>query len=257
MSLLDPPAEVLAAIDELRPDVISSYGSYLEVLFQHAYRQGIELDWPRVAVYHSDALAAPARRLIEEHFGIEVLTFYSAVEAATIGFECERHMGLHLNCDLNPVRIVGDDGEELPDGERGRGGRLQPRQSRHRVAQLPARRRGGEASRSLPMRTLAPPALVSRRTGRRLDQRPATAKRSIRRQFAPCSPRKSMSGATRSCSAPCPISRSRWLRRLSATVPAFRAGWRGASPPGSETIRRSRCHSSIRSPAPERGRFAP
>ena len=80
---------------------------------------GIELHWPRVAVYHSDALAAPARRLIEEHFGIEVLTFYSAVEAATIGFECERHMGLHLNCDLNPVRIVGDDGEELPDGESG------------------------------------------------------------------------------------------------------------------------------------------
>ena len=119
LSLLDPPAEALAAMNEFRPDLILSYGSYLEALFQHAHRSGTDFHRPSVVVYHSDSLPEPTRRMIQREIGIEVLTFYSAVEAPEIGFECEQHRGFHLNCDLHPVRILAEDGKELPDGESG------------------------------------------------------------------------------------------------------------------------------------------
>jgi phenylacetate-CoA ligase len=119
LSLLDPPSKALAVMNEFRPDLILSYGSYIEALFQHARRSGGEFHRPAVVVYHSDSLAEAARRMIEDDLEVEVLNYYSAVEAPAIGFECEQHRGFHLNCDLHPVRIVGDDGEELPDGEGG------------------------------------------------------------------------------------------------------------------------------------------
>jgi phenylacetate-CoA ligase len=118
LSLLDSPATALAEIDEFRPDLISSYGSYLEALFFHVRDAGVDVPLPAVVFYSADALSPRARRLISG-LGIEVLSYYSAVEASTLGFECEKHTGLHLNSDLYPLRIVGEDGEELPDGEMG------------------------------------------------------------------------------------------------------------------------------------------
>jgi phenylacetate-CoA ligase len=119
LSLLDPPQQALAVMNEYRPDMVISYGSYLEALFQHAHHSGADFHRPAVAVYHSDALSDAARGLLCERLGISVLTYYSAVEAPAIGFECEEHLGLHLNRDLYPVRIVDPDGEELPDGRSG------------------------------------------------------------------------------------------------------------------------------------------
>jgi phenylacetate-CoA ligase len=119
LSLLDPPSKALAVMNEFRPDLILSYGSYLEALFQHACHSGGDFHRPSLVVYHSDSLPEPSRRMIQDDLGVEVLTYYSAVEGPAIGFECEQHRGFHLNCDLHPVRIVGADGEEVPDGESG------------------------------------------------------------------------------------------------------------------------------------------
>jgi phenylacetate-CoA ligase len=119
LSLLDSPRQSLAAINELRPDVVMSHGSYLEALFLHARHSAAEFHRPTVVVYHGDALSETARRLIGETLRIGVLAHYAASEVPAIGFECEEHLGLHLNCDLYPVQIVDDDGEELPDGGSG------------------------------------------------------------------------------------------------------------------------------------------
>ena len=118
-SMLSPLQEVVDGLNEFRPDVIATYGSYLEALFGHLLESGAACALPRVAVYSSDALSDQARTLITEHFGIEVLSVYRAVEASQIGFECERHEGHHLNVDLCPVRIVDPEGVEVDDGEPG------------------------------------------------------------------------------------------------------------------------------------------
>ena len=82
-------------------------------------RSGARFHRPDAVVYHSDALSEPARRLIADDLGIEILSYYSSVEAPAISFECEQHRGLHLNFDLHPVRIVDEEGHEVADGESG------------------------------------------------------------------------------------------------------------------------------------------
>jgi phenylacetate-CoA ligase len=64
-------------------------------------------------------MAESIRRLIAERFGIPVFSTYQAIEAFKIGFECERHTGLHLNVDLYPLRIVDGAGRTLPAGASG------------------------------------------------------------------------------------------------------------------------------------------
>jgi hypothetical protein len=47
------------------------------------------------------------------------LLVYGAMEAGTIGFQCERREGFHLNIDLCAVRVADADGRTLPPGEPG------------------------------------------------------------------------------------------------------------------------------------------
>ncbi|HYD50903.1 MAG TPA: hypothetical protein VEB21_21280 [Terriglobales bacterium] len=119
LSLLEPPERSIARINEFRPDVLRSYGSYLEVLFPHALKAAVHIHRPKVLVYSSDGLSAAVRQLIRRHFEIPVLSTYEAVEAFKIGFECLAGEGLHLNEDLYPLRIVDADGADRRDGESG------------------------------------------------------------------------------------------------------------------------------------------
>ncbi len=119
LSILDPPDQNVRLINEFKPDVIESYGSYLAIMFAYVQKSGIEFHRPKAIVYTSDDLPESVRHLIEWEFSIPVFSTYGAAEAFKIGFECEHHLGLHLNIDLNPVRIVDANGQPLPDGESG------------------------------------------------------------------------------------------------------------------------------------------
>jgi len=119
LSLIDPPEKNLALINEFKPDVIRSYGSYLEVMFPYLYKTCQPFYRPKVITYSSDGLSNSVRRLIVEEFGLPVLSTYEAVEAFKIGFECHQRLGVHLNVDLYPVRVFNAQGEPLPDGESG------------------------------------------------------------------------------------------------------------------------------------------
>jgi phenylacetate-CoA ligase len=118
LSLFDPPEANIAPLERFRPDVVVSHGSYLAELFR-ILRERRPAHRPAVAVYAGDTLPDEARRLISQELGIAVLSEYGAVEAPRIGFECEMHLGHHLNVDLFPVRIVGSDGHSCAEGESG------------------------------------------------------------------------------------------------------------------------------------------
>jgi phenylacetate-CoA ligase len=115
----DPPAHNIPLLNAFQPDVLNSFGSYLEALFPYIKETGAEFFKPKVVTYSSEALSGKVRRLIEDEFGIPVLSTYQATEVFRIGFECLEHRGLHLNTDLFPLRIVGGDGATLPAGESG------------------------------------------------------------------------------------------------------------------------------------------
>ena len=118
---LDTPAEEIAALFESeRPDVLVGYGGWLDLFFRTVTARGIALRPPKMVMYMGEALPHGARAFIEERFGVPVLSRYNAVESFKIGFFCERRTGFHLHEDLCHVRVVGDDGRDLPPGTPGR-----------------------------------------------------------------------------------------------------------------------------------------
>jgi phenylacetate-CoA ligase len=123
LSLLDSPQRNIPLINEFEPDVIHTYGSYLEMIFVYLLRAGpvAQKDFhrPKVVTYSSDGLSTRMRKVIEEQFGIPVLTTYQASEALKIGFDCSEHQGIHLNIDLYPVRVVDAGGHDMPRRQTG------------------------------------------------------------------------------------------------------------------------------------------
>lgn len=119
LSLLDSAEENCRHINSFRPHIIQSYGSYLDILFHFLETSGAMMASPRLITYSSDGLSDATRDLIVKRYGIPVFSTYQAVEAFKVGFDCERHQGLHLNVDLYPVRIVDAEGRDLPPGESG------------------------------------------------------------------------------------------------------------------------------------------
>jgi phenylacetate-coenzyme A ligase PaaK-like adenylate-forming protein len=110
---------VLERINELRPDVLAGYGSYLEELFKLVAHRGLPMHLPRVVRYGGDAMSSEGIALIETQFGVPVLSNYNAVEAFKIGHSCELRGGFHLFEDLCDLWIAAPNSEACPPGERG------------------------------------------------------------------------------------------------------------------------------------------
>jgi phenylacetate-CoA ligase len=119
LSVGSPLEETIAAINRIRPDLIRSYGSFLELLYGTVVARGIPMHKPKLVVYGGDRLTPRGRSLIEHDVGIPVVSRYNCVESFMIGFFCEERRWFHLHDDLCHVRIVDAEGGTLPDGTRG------------------------------------------------------------------------------------------------------------------------------------------
>jgi phenylacetate-CoA ligase len=119
LSVFDPLDRNIRLIADYDPDLLHCFGSYLEVLLARAAALGVRFRRLAAVAYGADAMSEQGRRLIVEKFGIPVFSSYNSVEALRLGFECDRHAGLHQNEDLYPLRIVDSEGRTLPPGERG------------------------------------------------------------------------------------------------------------------------------------------
>jgi len=120
LSVLEP-AEAVARITKTeRPDVLASYGGWIDLFFRTVAARGIDFHPPKLIVYMGEALPPGTRALIETEFGIPVLSRYNAVEAFKVGFYCEHRTGFHLHEDVCHVRVVHPDGQTAAPGEQGR-----------------------------------------------------------------------------------------------------------------------------------------
>ena len=119
LSVSSPLEETIATINSLQPDVIRSYGSYLELLYGTVVAKGLRMHRPKLVVYGGDRLTSRGRTLIEDTVGIPVASRYNCVESFKIGFFCEERSWFHLHDDLCHVRIVDAEGRTVPDGTHG------------------------------------------------------------------------------------------------------------------------------------------
>lgn len=110
---------IVEAVNEIRPDVLMGAGSILEGFFRLAAVRPRPRYLPSVVLYTWDHMTPQGRRLIEDTFGIPVISRYSAMESLKIGFTCEERAGFHLHEDLCHVAVIRADGSAAPAGEPG------------------------------------------------------------------------------------------------------------------------------------------
>jgi phenylacetate-CoA ligase len=116
----DQPFDVVAErINAIRPQVVFSYGSYAEHFFRFLTDRQMSVAVPRVWVYGGDMLSPSGRELIENAFSCLTYSTYRATETGSLGFQCERRQGFHLNTDLCAVRLLTEDGRSAQPGESG------------------------------------------------------------------------------------------------------------------------------------------
>jgi phenylacetate-CoA ligase len=119
LSIEEPLERGVAALDEVKPDLVLSFGSFLEAFFRRLGSPEALRHRPCAVHYHGDSMSEGGVRLIEDIFGIPVLSAYGAVECFRIGLVCERRRGYHVHADVCHVSIVDRDGRQLPSGESG------------------------------------------------------------------------------------------------------------------------------------------
>ena len=117
---IDTPLDrIVSEINDYRPDLISTYGSFLELLFRYVAARGIEMHRPRAVLYGADMLTPSGRELIERDLGITILSMYSAVEAFRLGFTCGHGSAFHLRSDLCHLRTLDETGADVGTGTAG------------------------------------------------------------------------------------------------------------------------------------------
>lgn len=119
MDVEHQPSAVVERIRKVKPDVLAGYGSYLEQLFRYIHERGIEMPMPRLVSYGADGMSSSGRALISGTMGVPVIASFNAVECFKIGFQCGGGPNFHLHEDLCHVRIVGENGSDLPLGQPG------------------------------------------------------------------------------------------------------------------------------------------
>ncbi len=119
VAMTEPVEDIIAAINEYEPHVLTTYGSFADELFRRIRAEDIRVALPKVLMYVGETLPTGRRKAIEDEFGIAVLSRYCAVEAFKIAFFCERRTGFHVHEDLCDVQIRRDDGSSAAVGETG------------------------------------------------------------------------------------------------------------------------------------------
>ncbi len=120
LSVYDPVEENIKALNDFKPDIIRSYGSYLDLLFREVASCGRNFRLPKLFVYGCDNLTDEVKELIEGEYGIPVMSYYNSIESFRIAFSCEESAGFHIHDDLCHLKVINENDEMSTEGESGR-----------------------------------------------------------------------------------------------------------------------------------------
>jgi phenylacetate-CoA ligase len=117
ISIFDDAETRLKLLEKFRPEVIKGYPSSLSILADFCKKKKIALK-PRLIFTTSEVLDRQSRELISSVFEAELLDNYSCQEFALMAWECNEHIGYHMNIDGVLMEFVAN-GEPTAPGERG------------------------------------------------------------------------------------------------------------------------------------------
>jgi phenylacetate-CoA ligase len=113
------PLEHIEAIKQQKPNVLEGYGSVIERIFRYQQDHQIQFPAPRVVLILSEDIQQEVKKALEEQWQAKIFSRYSLTECIKVGYECEYGLGYHIHTDFCAVRIVDEEGQDMPEGETG------------------------------------------------------------------------------------------------------------------------------------------
>jgi phenylacetate-CoA ligase len=101
-------------IEFYKPDVLKGYSSSLAILadFCSDRKHGV---CPRSIFAGAELLHEKDRKLMSSVFGCDVLDYYGSIEFSLLAWECQNHLGYHMNMDGTVMEFV-NNGEVVAPG---------------------------------------------------------------------------------------------------------------------------------------------
>src|SRR3990172_1300419 len=98
----------IKAIQDIKPAVIRTYGSVLNLLSNKIIDDRISIPKPRLIFTDSEVLMPEVRGNIENAFGAPVIDIYGTWETDNIAYECKYHKGYHIAMDSVIMEFLRD-----------------------------------------------------------------------------------------------------------------------------------------------------
>ena len=113
-----PPAQIVARLNELQPQVLVAYASMVRMLAEEQLAGRLQIA-PQAVNSASEPLTAEGRALVQQAWQVPPFDVYAATETGGIAAECEQHTGMHLFEDMVLAEVVDADGRPVPPGVAG------------------------------------------------------------------------------------------------------------------------------------------
>ncbi len=115
---LRPPEEILSALRDLRPDVLTGFPGVLTRMAEAAGSTDRRLVRPRLIFTGGEVLTQPMRDTISQSFGAPIFDFYGSHEFNLLAWPCKNGQEYHV-CDDGMILEVVNKGRPVGAGERG------------------------------------------------------------------------------------------------------------------------------------------
>ncbi len=115
LSVTTPLDELVAALDEYRPEAIATYPS-VAVLLAEAQLEGRLRIAPRILAVGSEVLTEDAERRFADAWGLKAINVYDATESPHIAAGAPEHVGLHVAEDALVLEVVDEAGRPVAPG---------------------------------------------------------------------------------------------------------------------------------------------
>jgi len=118
-SAAEPVEEQLSRIVDYNPEAIFGYSSYLFLLAKEIQKRGAKQFSPRLVFSTAEVLGDEERKFIENVLNTEIFDLYGCVEVERLAWECEEHVGYHMDIDSAIIEFV-EGNETVSPGEEGK-----------------------------------------------------------------------------------------------------------------------------------------
>ena len=118
LSVLTPLDELVAALNDYRPEAVVGYASIAALLAQEQLEGRLRIA-PRVVAVSSEVLTDEARGWIRDAWAVDPTEVYASTEVLYLASSTPPHPGMHLYEDLAILEVVDEHNRPVPPGRPG------------------------------------------------------------------------------------------------------------------------------------------